>query len=49
MNEHPPRVEPAEQPPQPAKWEAIDAFRNGLAPAREQSAELIRRIRDEAY
>ena len=29
--------------------DAIDVFRNGLAPTRERSADLIRRMRDGAY
>ena len=33
----------------PLRLEAIDAFRNRLTPARERSADLIRRIRDSAY
>lgn len=38
-------VEPVRQAP---RWEAIDSFRNSLAPAEESSESLIRRLRDDA-
>ena len=43
------RFSAVEQPRQPPRWEAIDAFRSSLAPATESSEALIRRLRDDAY
>ena len=43
------RFSAVEQPRQPPRWEAIDAFRSSLAPAAETSEVLIRRLRDDAY
>ncbi|MGH8454311.1 MAG: type II toxin-antitoxin system Phd/YefM family antitoxin [Nevskiales bacterium] len=43
------RLSGVERAKHPLNLDAIDAFRNGLTPARERSADLIRRLRDERY
>lgn len=43
------RLTGIERPKHPLNLATIDAFREGLAPARERSVDLIRRMRDESY
>lgn len=43
------RFSAVDRPLQPPRWDAIDAFRNSLAPTTESSEALIRRLRDESY
>lgn len=42
------RLSGVEQAMQPLRLDAIDAFRAGLKPSAQQSADLIRRMRDES-
>ncbi|MGH8541357.1 MAG: type II toxin-antitoxin system Phd/YefM family antitoxin [Stenotrophobium sp.] len=43
------RLSGVERARHPLNLREIDAFREGLQPARVRSAEIIRRMRDEAY
>lgn len=43
------RLSGVERVKRPLKLDAIDAFREALAPTAERSVDLIRRLRDQAY